>query len=314
VDGGDITVPSHQRQQQQHNPTGRPERPHGPRRAFAQAHAKVNLTLDVLGRRADGYHNLASIMQTIALHDTLLFELAEDGQLEFRCDVPELNTPDNLVERAMELLRLESQRSDLGMRIELHKESPVQAGLGGGSSDAACALTWLNQLWELGVPEPRLVELAAQLGSDVPFFLYGGTAEIGGRGEFVTPLPPAEPLWLVLAKPAATGVSTAAVFAALRPENYSSGSSTALVATSIREGRPIPFEHLTNALLPGAVQMFPEIGRAREVLVDAGAPLVCMSGSGPSLFAPFRQLDEATGVFRRAREAPNLAVWLTHTV
>ncbi|PWT72311.1 MAG: hypothetical protein C5B60_09755 [Chloroflexi bacterium] len=143
--------------------------------------------------------------------------------------------------------------------------------------------------------------------------MYGGTAEIGGRGEVVTPLPAAEPLWLVLAKPA-TGVSTAAVFAALRPEAYSSGSSTAQVAESIRSGQPIPFEHLTNALLPTALQMFPEIGRTQEILLAAGAPVVGMSGSGPSLFAPFRRLDDASRVFQRAREAPELAVWLTHTM
>jgi 4-diphosphocytidyl-2-C-methyl-D-erythritol kinase len=299
--------------QQPHIPAGRPERSSGCSRVFATAYAKINLTLDVLGKRADGYHNLASIMQTIALHDTLLFELGDDARLEFGCDVPELNTPDNLVVRAMDLLRRESKRSDLGMRIELHKESPAQAGLGGGSSDAACALTWLNQMWELGVPQSSLLKLAAQLGSDVPFFVYGGTAEIGGRGELVTPLPPAEPLWLVLAKPAATRVSTAEIFAALRAQDYSSGSSTALVATAIRGGRPIPFEHLTNALLPAALQMFPEIGRARELLLDAGAPLVCMSGSGPSLYAPFRQLDEASAVFRQANLSPELAVWLTHS-
>jgi 4-diphosphocytidyl-2-C-methyl-D-erythritol kinase len=296
------------------NPAGHQARPPRSGRAFAPAYAKINLTLDVLGRRTDGYHNLASIMQTIALHDTLLLEHAEDGQLQFSCDVAELNTPDNLVVRAMEMLARESNRSDLSMRIELHKESPAQAGLGGGSSDAACALTWLRQMWGLPVSESRLLELAAQLGSDVPFFVYGGTAEIGGRGEFVTPLPPAEPLWLVLAKPAATQVSTAAVFARLGPEDYCSGSSTTLVATAIRAGLPIPFEHLTNALLPVVLQMFPEVGRARELLLDAGARDVCMSGSGPSLYAPFRRLDEASAVFRRTQEAPNLAVWLTHTV
>jgi 4-diphosphocytidyl-2-C-methyl-D-erythritol kinase len=301
------TVPSQQLQ----NPTGRHDR--RTRRAFAQAHAKINLTLEVLGKREDGYHDLASIMQTVALHDTLLFELAEGGRLEFGCDVPELDTPENLVERAMELLARESRRSNLGIRIELHKETPVQAGLGGGSSDAACSVLQLNQMWELGLPTSRLGELGAQLGSDVPFFLYGGTAEIGGRGEIVTQLPAAEPLWLVLAKPDVR-VSTAAVFAALRPEGWSDGSSTALVAESIRKGRPIPFSHLTNSLMPGALQMFPEIGTARQLLSDAGAPLVYMSGSGPSLFAPFQALDKAADVFRRAKSAPNLQVWLTHTL
>jgi 4-diphosphocytidyl-2-C-methyl-D-erythritol kinase len=296
---------------QLHDPNGYRDR--RPRRAFAQAHAKINLTLEVLGKREDGYHNLASIMQTVALHDTLLFELAEGGRLEFGCDVPELVTPDNLVERAMKLLSSESKRPDPGIRIELHKETPVQAGLGGGSSDAACAIIQLNQMWELGLSMSRQVELAAQLGSDVPFFLYGGTAEIAGRGEIVTPLPPAEPLWLVLAKPDVR-VSTSAVFASLRPKDWSDGYSTTLVAESIRNGRPIPFSHLANSLVPGALQMFPEIGRARQLLYDAGAPLVYMSGSGPSLFAPFQTLDKAAEVFGRVRSGVNLQVWLTHTL
>jgi 4-diphosphocytidyl-2-C-methyl-D-erythritol kinase len=300
--------------QQPHSPQARRMHQRSTWPEFAEAHAKINLTLDVLGRRSDGYHDLASVMQTIALHDTLRFQVSASGQLGFHCDVPELNTPDNLVVRAMELLRRESQRPDLGMRVELQKETPAQAGLGGGSSDAACTLAGLNQRWELGVPETRLIELAALLGSDVPFFVYGGTAEIRGRGERVTPLPPVEPLWLVLAKPATSRVSTAAVFAALGPAGYSDGSSTDLVATSIREGGPIPFQRLTNALLPGVLQMFPEITWARERLLAAGAHDVCMSGSGPSLYAPFRQLDAASRVFHQAREVPGLSVWLTHTV
>ncbi|MGO8947403.1 MAG: 4-(cytidine 5'-diphospho)-2-C-methyl-D-erythritol kinase [Ktedonobacterales bacterium] len=282
------------------------------KQTFAWAYAKINLTLDVLGRREDGYHNLASIMQTIGLHDTLRFETTGDGRLDFSCDVPELNTTDNLVPRAAMLLKSEAALRTLGASIELHKETPAQAGLGGGSSDAACTLVELNHLWELHIPPSRLLQLAAELGSDVPFFLSGGTGEIGGRGEHVTQLPAAEPLWLVLAKPA-TPVATALVFRSLPPSEYSDGSSTALVAAAIRERRPIPFEHVYNALEPGVWRMYPEIAMRREHLLEAGAPLVRMSGSGPTLYAPFRTLAEASAVFLRARvKIPD--VWLTHTL
>lgn len=281
-------------------------------RTFAQAYAKINLTLDVLGRRADGYHNLASVMQTIALHDTLLLQPTGDGTIEFSCDLAELNTPLNLVPRAAALLRSEAQRPTLGATIELHKETPVQAGLGGGSSDAACALLELNRLWDLQIPQGRLFALAADLGSDVPFFIAGGTAETRGRGEHVAALPPAERVWLVLAKPAIP-VSTPLVFKNLQPSEYSDGSSTALVAEAIRQQRPIPFEELYNALEPGVLRMYPEVARLRELMLEAGAPLVRMSGSGPSLFTPFRTLAEAANVFLRVRERLT-DVWLTHTL
>jgi len=279
---------------------------------FTEACAKINLTLDVLGKRADGYHDLASVMQAIALYDTLWLDVAPDGRLECITDAPELDTASNLVLRAADRLRREVNRSELGVRIDLHKEIPVQGGLGGGSSDAASTLIHLNELWELGVSRNRLLQLAAELGSDVPFFIYGGTALIEGRGEYVTPLPVAEPLWLVLAKPA-IGVSTPLVFGNLTPEDYSTGSDTNAVVAAIRRQERIPFEHLTNALQPGVLRTFPEIAELKRQLLEAGAPLVCLCGSGPSLFAPFRRLKEASEVFRHAREL-ELPVRLTHTI
>jgi 4-diphosphocytidyl-2-C-methyl-D-erythritol kinase len=282
----------------------------GPR--FATAHAKINVTLEVLGKRDDGYHNLASIMQTIALHDTLALTSTADGRIELFCDLPELNSGDNLVVQAARRLRQEAGKSDLGARIELHKEIPAPGGLGGGSSDAAVVLIHLNELWEVGISRSRLLDLAAELGSDIPFFITGGTALIRGRGEDVTPLPPAEPFWLLLVKPG-FGVSTRQVFADLSPEDYGDGSATAAVEAAIRENRPIPFQNLSNSLESGVMGAFPQLAELRSRLLASGAELVCMSGSGPTLFAPFRSLEAAKKVYRSARES-DLPVGLTHTV
>jgi len=279
---------------------------------FAHAHAKINLTLEILGKREDGYHALASIMQTIALHDTLAITISADGHLQCFTDLPELNTEENLVMRAAERLRREAGRAELGAWIELQKQTPVQAGLGGGSSDAAATLMRLNELWKLGVKPARLLELAAELGSDLPFFLSGGTALVEGRGEFVTALPPAEPLWLLLAKPE-IGISTREVFARVGPDDYSDGSNTFALADAIRAGESLPFALLANSLEPVTISLYPELDQLRRQLLAAGAPLVRMSGSGPSLFVPFRHLEEASNVFQRARSS-GLRVWLTHTV
>src|SRR5579884_1531070 len=278
---------------------------------FVRAFAKINLTLDVLGRRADGYHALRSVMQTIALHDTLAVAPRADGRLVFTCDEPELAGTENLALRAAEVLRRASG-ARAGAEIELSKTTPVQAGLGGGSSDGATALSALNALWRLGYDHARLTTLAAQLGSDVPFFIHGGTALIEGRGEDVHPLRDAEPFWLVLVKPA-IGLSTKDVFGALRPEEWSDGGATQALVEDIEAGRALAFERFSNALEPGVLRAFPAVARAREALLDAGAPVARMSGSGPTVFAPFRRLAEASAVLR-ALSPGDYTVWLTRTV
>lgn len=279
---------------------------------FTPAYAKINLTLAVLGRRDDGYHRLASVMQTISLHDTLRFTVGEGTASRFDCDVAALATPDNLVARAADLLRAEVGQPNLVAAVELHKEVPAQGGLGGGSSDAATALVALNALWGLGVSMVRLEALAAQLGSDTPYLVHGGTARIEGRGEVVEPLPDAEPLWLVLARPP-VGISTPAVFRALTPAEYGDDADTEAVVTAIRAGEPLPFERLTNSLEPGVLRAYPDVLRDRERLLGLGAPLVIMSGSGPSLFTPFRSLGAAARLYEDAK-ALGMSVWLCHTV
>src|SRR6516164_1857504 len=140
---------------------------------FVPAYAKINLTLAVLGKRADGYHDLSSVMQTISLHDTLRLAPNHSGQITVRADRPALNTPDNLALRAAMALREAVGDASLGVEIELLKAIPSPGGLGGGSSDAASVLRALNALWGARLSHERLTELASTLGSDVPYFLTG---------------------------------------------------------------------------------------------------------------------------------------------
>ncbi|MBI4758138.1 MAG: 4-(cytidine 5'-diphospho)-2-C-methyl-D-erythritol kinase, partial [Chloroflexi bacterium] len=188
------------------------------------AYAKINLTLDILGRRPDGYHEIASVMQAISLHDTLVFSRGQGLCID--CSDRRLAGPDNLVHRAAELLHREMGGVQ-GARVRLTKRIPLATGLGGGSSDAACALLGLNALWRLGLGQDRLAELASRLGSDVPFFLTGGTALVQGRGERVTPLPRPAPSWLVLAVPPVdVSAKTRTLYEALARGDYTDGSAT----------------------------------------------------------------------------------------
>jgi 4-diphosphocytidyl-2-C-methyl-D-erythritol kinase len=282
---------------------------------FVPAHAKVNLTLAVLGKRSDGYHELASLLQTVSLHDVLRITTRRDGVLACHCDVPTLGGADNLALRAAALLREAAGDPALGADLELRKDTPIQGGMGGGSSDAACALLALNALWGVDLPHDRLEALGARLGSDVPFFLTGGTARIAGRGEQVIPLPDAEPLWLLLAKPPA-GVATATVFGRLTLQDYGSADDTDAVARAILAGEALPFDRLTNTLEPAVFATYPEVSQVRDALTAAGAPVVRMSGSGPTLYAPFRDLRDAVALLARAEEAcpHDVRLWLCHTL
>jgi len=278
---------------------------------FTRAYAKINLTLDVLGRRADGYHALASVMQTVSLADTLAFQALPDGQTEFFCDVPALNGTENLVYRGAQALRA-ATGCQRGVRIDLRKQTPMQGGLGGGSSDAASVLLALNAAWGLGLSQDRLLELAAGLGSDVPFFMLGGTTLVEGRGERVTPLPDLPGVWVVLLKPS-VAVSTPAAFRALRPDDYTDGQVTARLVDAIRAGGALPLDGLVNALEERVCQVYPAVAESRATFAQAGASRVHMSGSGPTLFALFSSLAEAARVYRTLLSAGR-QVWLARTV
>lgn len=281
---------------------------------FVRAYAKINLTLDILGHRADGYHELATIMQMVDLYDTICLLPAEDDRVRLFCSVPELSTDENLAVRAAQLVRQRCAISQ-GVTIEIVKRVPVAAGLGGGSSDAAALLLALRQWWQLDLSTSELLALAAELGSDVPFFLTGGLALCEGRGERVTELEPDWPSamrWLLLLKPA-IGVSTAAVFRSLPPGDYTDGSHTRAVLAALRVPEMPAVEHLHNGLERSVLETYLPVAQARAHLLAAGSPLVRLSGSGPTLFAPFAELDHACDV-QRQLQALGYEVYLTRPI
>ena len=209
-------------------------------------YAKINLTLEILGKRADGYHEVRTVMQTVGLADRL--EVTAAAELSFSCSDPALATPDNLVYRAARLLQAEyAVRTGAALRLE--KRIPVAAGLGGGSSDAAATIVALNRLWNLQQSLTEQRRLAARLGSDVPFFLTGGTALATGRGERITPLPPLPQYWVVLVLLPRV-LSTAAVYQAVTPADYTSGVATADVVAAAQRGTLSPQSRLAQRPRP----------------------------------------------------------------
>ncbi len=248
-----------------------------------KAPAKINLTLEVLGRRDDGYHDIVTIMQAIDLCDTVTLE--PDDKISLDCDRPELDSPDNLALRAAHLLR-DVAKCDRGARIGLQKAIPVSAGLGGGSSDAAAALKGLNRLWGLGLSTEELTPIAAQLGSDVPFFLHGGTALAQGRGERVRPMPSADIKWIVLLCPKIELASkTATLYRMLTESSFTQGGLTRKLEARIRGGGDVPAQFLFNAFDEVALEAFPGLEDYYNTFVSLGAGEVHLAGSGPSMFA-----------------------------
>jgi 4-diphosphocytidyl-2-C-methyl-D-erythritol kinase len=270
------------------------------------APAKVNLYLEVLAKRADGYHDIASLMVAVSRYDTLTFREESSGQLLLRCDQPNLSTgPDNLVVRAAERLR---QRTGCarGAVIDLVKRIPLAAGLAGGSTDAAATLTGLNRLWRLGLTRSELADLGAELGSDVPFFFATPAAWCTGRGQLVTPAPLGRRLDFVLVCPP-VGLSTAEVYRGVTvPEQPQTGEALRQVAAAgnIEElGRC-----LFNRLQPVAERLCPAVAEWAQRLAHLHPAGQLMSGSGTSLFALCRDRQEAVCIARALSGGPDEGV------
>jgi 4-diphosphocytidyl-2-C-methyl-D-erythritol kinase len=261
-----------------------------------RAPAKVNLFLEVLAKRPDGFHEIATLLVAVSLYDTLEFKEDSSGAVRLRCDLPELTTgPDNLVLKAAALLR---QRTGCarGAAIRLAKRIPMAAGLAGGSTDCAAALAGLNRLWRLGLSRDELARLAGDLGSDVPFFFHTPAAWCTGRGELVTPVTLGRPLDFVIAKPAA-GLSTAEVYQAVTvPARPRTGDE---MRRAVAEGDVEAIgRQMHNRLQEAAERLRPEIAAGLERLRAAGPAGQLLSGSGTSLFALCRDPGEAQRVAR----------------
>ncbi len=277
-----------------------------------RAHAKINLDLRIVGRRPDGFHELRTIFQSIALHDTLMVR-ALRGVFGMTCDMPGIPLDrTNLVWRAADALwKAAGRRGRVrGVSIELKKRVPPQAGLGGGSSDAAATLVALNALWRLQLSHDDLHAVAATLGSDVPFFLLGGTALGLGRGEQLYALPDVTPSSIVLVQPP-FGVATVDAYRWYRagaPGLRSRARTQHATLTGNRSAHAV-----VNDLEPAVVARHPEIRRISRQLGADGAFLALMSGSGSAVFGLFRDRDAARAAAARF-DRPGWRTVLTRTV
>ncbi len=273
----------------------------GPKAVVEEAHAKINLTLEVIGKRGDGYHNLVSVIQTIELHDVVRITSAEG--LSVSCDDPAIPIESNLALLAAEELRRDCGVNN-GAHVAIEKRIPMAAGLGGGSADAAAALRGLNRLWGCGLPEERLREIGARVGSDVPFLVQGGTALVQGRGEEIKALPRANLEWIVIATPASeTDAKTAMMFSLLDPSMFTRGSLSHKVAGRIISGGDVPEELLYNVFGQVAVDAFPGSASAQREFESIGAREAFLSGAGPSVFAlsPSREIGLAWQLLLQSR-------------
>ena len=289
-------------------------------RVSTLAPAKINWTLEVLGRRSDGYHEVRTILQTVDLCDRVRVSSAADLELALTGPVGQAGAPlagvppsENLAYRAATLLRDQAGGRALAARIELEKAIPADAGLGGGSSDAAATLRALNRLWGLGLPPGELARLGAQLGSDVPFLLFGGTVLGRGRGDEVTPLPdvPSQRLLLVVPRrrPAR---KTAAMYAHLCPEHFGGGEASERLAAAIREGVAPGDDDICNTFEGITDEVLPEAAAAAERCRGLGLR-PHLAGSGPAQFVLLRP-DAESAPLREALSAAGFDVFEATTM
>ena len=267
------------------------------------APAKLNLTLEVLGRREDGYHEVVSLMQAVDLADRVVVEASDRLELSVSgpaaagvpCDER------NLAYRAAAALHDAAGRRPLGARVALEKQVPT-GGLGGGSSDAAAVLRGLNQLWGLGMAAEDLSRVAAGLGSDVAFFLQGGTALATGRGEIVEPLADIGPLELTLLTPAdVIQDKTKRMYALLSPADYSDGSFSARAVEKLRRRERLDWWDVGNVFDRHLKSLMPRAAAAMRMCTQAGVGVVA-TGAGPAFFSLMPYEEIQPGLLQRLHE------------
>ncbi|SEU31525.1 4-(cytidine 5'-diphospho)-2-C-methyl-D-erythritol kinase [Paenibacillus sp. NFR01] len=268
---------------------------------YEKAPAKINLMLDVLHKRADGFHEVEMIMTMVDLADRLeLSELRRDSIIiSSQAGYIPLDEK-NLAFQAARLIK-ERYNVKSGVHIHLDKRIPVAAGLAGGSSDAAATLRGLNRLWRLGIPPQELQELGAELGSDVPFCVTGGTALATGRGERLTPIPNPPQCWVILAKPP-INVSTAEVYGRLRASSIPVHPSAPRMRQAIEAGDfAAVCAGLGNVLEDVTLKLHPEVRQLKEAMIKLGAEGVLMSGSGPTVFGLVSKQSKVARIYNGLR-------------
>lgn len=282
--------------------------------------AKLNLGLEITGKRADGYHSLVSIFQAISLVDTMEFRApAEESTLRVLCndsDVPEL-IPGNLVTKAMEIVEAHTA-TPLPVSVTLHKHIPVASGLGGASSNAATALRAASALRDTPLQDLTLAHLARRLGSDVPFFLTGGTALVTGTGSEIQSLPPLANTWFVLLSPRLQqpiANKTATLYRSLTERDFSSGEAVQKQVDNCRAGVPLGPSQLVNPFQRHLLAIRPELAPLLDSFTASGAPFIAMSGAGPTHYTFVGSRDEAERIATgtRSRLGDQAAVFVAIT-
>ncbi|MEH7503616.1 4-(cytidine 5'-diphospho)-2-C-methyl-D-erythritol kinase [Neobacillus drentensis] len=250
---------------------------------LVKAPAKINLALDVLHKRSDGYHEVEMIMTTIDLADRVELSLLDQDKIHILSH--NRYVPDDQRNLAFQAAQLLKDRFNVkkGVLISIEKTIPVAAGLAGGSSDAAATLRGLNRLWDLGLTIDELAELGSEIGSDVSFCVYGGTALAKGRGEMITELPAPPTCWVILAKPF-IGVSTAEVYRRLDVNEMAHPNIPGMIKAINEHDYQKVCKNVGNVLEDVTLNLHPEVALIKEQMKRFGADAVLMSGSGPTVF------------------------------
>ena len=276
------------------------------------AHAKINLSLDVLNKREDGYHNLQMIMQTIQLHDTISLHEIPSG-VEIKCAAPYVpNNSSNIAYQAAEAM-ITKYKLDAGVSIVIDKKIPVAAGLAGGSADAAVVIKAINTLFKLGIDQNELMQIGKTIGADVPYCIMGGTALAEGIGEKLTCLKQLGNVPIILIKPK-IGVSTAWVYKSLNLDRVTQRPNTASLISAL-EKKDIRFvaENMSNVLESVTLAKYTIIGKIKRDLMGKGALGSMMSGSGPTVFGIFDDEEKAKSAFNILKKSKH-DCYLTYTV
>jgi len=280
------------------------------------SYAKINLTLEILGKRKDGFHEISSIFQTISLYDTLHFKLASDFSVS--TNIESLNNKNNLVYQAGILLK-NYMNVKFGANILVDKNIPVSAGLGGGSSNAAVTLIGLSKLWGLNLKFDQLTDLASQIGADVTFFLFGGTAYVSGKGEVVSKLPATHDMKIILIFPDQYSNfnqinKTALAYSFLSEKNYTDGKYTNDLTTTIKKKSKLDCSNFFNVFSDIYSDVFHEINNPFTFLNDLGISKCYVSGSGPALFLPIFEDDDIDSLVKKINEMYGFKVIVTSLI
>ncbi|HET7521871.1 MAG TPA: 4-(cytidine 5'-diphospho)-2-C-methyl-D-erythritol kinase [Bacillales bacterium] len=269
-------------------------------RLFVKAPAKINLALDVLRKREDGFHDVKMVMTTIDLADRLDMEETASDVIRVSTSAGFLPEDErNLAYRAAQLMKERFQIRS-GVSISIDKQIPVAAGLAGGSTDAAAVLRGLNRLWDLGISTDELAALGSEIGSDVAFCVHGGTAVATGRGEIISPISAAPPCWVVLAKPEA-GVSTKDIYEGIDTEHVNHPDVNAVIRAVQSNDYRALCRNLGNVFEEVTIRRVPEVRQIKQSMANFGADGVLMSGSGPTVFGLTRMEPKARRIVNGLR-------------